>query len=652
MDTMCNRCKKHVSLYHAILMSNKDKLPKDKLVFSKQKLQNMKTFCIACATRECKYYTNLPPSNFKNVQKEECERTLTRAERVKKYTIEEQLGKHSAMSPPIESKVKDLELPEGFDVTDIVELGEGAHGRVFYTLDNPNVIHKQQRDQRTCEEWSKEFSTHMVAYQGWEAFVTEGPEWAKDAGKFLRVTRPFNFSETKDSCEITIERVCTPGSEVLDHVMLGRADFNYFVKGMGNIKGYKQISDLLGINFEQSVKAMGVFAGFLQYGLEFSGKDLEFVYATPCGSDMPPRIYVLDFGDAVQKVDNVKVAEEGIGYIESYPLANTEFWENYLATAKFFGDKDMAKEVRKLLSEEKGEDSMSPRANKSSRMMMAEESLDQSPACMDNLMENKEEALQRIRKLHENRNARQDLAKGLPFGKLDPDFKEKHGMKPVDDLQLENLIDKNIMTCSYLVGINALEFRSSLRDMELYYKVSPDLYARMPSLMFQNGKEVVNWMKSKWISIFNGDFNNLLPSWIEILGQKDSPELLQSLEKGDPQWTELYNDMVFSLILQVMDMRINEKSAMAERLEAERLETKRREEAFRAEEEKRLAWESMTTEERIKTLTTDKKSFVSNEVPKQEITLQDLYGLSRDQLRAQFGFNMRAASAVRRILKE
>ena len=379
MDTMCNRCKRHVSAYHAILMSNKAKLPQDKLAFSQKKLEHMKTFCIACATRECKFYMGLPPSKAKNNQGEECGRTLRRAERVKQYTREEQLGKRSAMmfddTEPqtgvfrpedfdnTRPSTRDLRLPGGFDDTEaktrdlegfdvIVELGQGAHGRVFYTLDEPNVIHKQQHDQRTCKEWMEEFTTQMAAYQGWEAFVTQGPPWAQEAGEFLRVTRPLAFTESQLSCEIAVERVCTPGAAALDHVMLGRPDFNYFLKGMGTIKGYKQMADLLGENFEQYVKAMGVFAGFMQYSLGFSGKDLEFVYATPCGSDLPPRIYVLDFGEAVQKVESAKVAEEGLGYIESYAFNNPEFWQSYLTTAKLFDSKDIADQVHQQLSEE------------------------------------------------------------------------------------------------------------------------------------------------------------------------------------------------------------------------------------------------------------------------------------------------------------
>ena len=76
-----------------------------------------------------------------------------------------------------------------------------------------------------------------------------------------------------------------------------------------------------------------------------TGKDLEYVYAKPYGDEGRPNIYVLDFGEAIDKVTSVEVASEAMTFVDSYPLNDPDFWESYMDTAKKFGKQDMAEAV-------------------------------------------------------------------------------------------------------------------------------------------------------------------------------------------------------------------------------------------------------------------------------------------------------------------
>ncbi len=237
---------------------------------------------------------------------------------------------------------------------DRVSLGEGAHGSVYYETDNPNVVIKRQRDTRACEMWENEFLGHRKVYDQWNQLIITGPEFIKKAGKFINVTQPIQFNNIDKWCEIKSERVCSQDSEKLFHTAFGHDDIDINNVGMGIIKGYKQLSQLLGKHFNEFINSLGIFIGFLHYSpiLEFTGNDLEYVFAKSCGSSNRPIIYVLDFGEALGKITSI----DDITYsmtlsLHSYPVSNDEFWKGYLSIAKYFDKLDLAKEVEKEIRE-------------------------------------------------------------------------------------------------------------------------------------------------------------------------------------------------------------------------------------------------------------------------------------------------------------
>lgn len=226
--------------------------------------------------------------------------------------------------------VKDFS-PEGE-----VQIGKGMHGTVSYAEKEPGVVIKRQHDARTCAEWAKEFEVHSIVYNEWEKIASND---------LVRVSKPNSFVEEDKNCELRSQRLHTPGSDHLFHVMLGRDSMDMYVKNMGQIKGREQITKILGDKLGDYIKAMGEFIAFMQYGLGFTGKDLEYVYAKPYGDEGRPNIYVLDFGEAIDKVTSVEVASEAMTFVDSYPLNDPDFWESYMDTAKKFGKQDMAEAV-------------------------------------------------------------------------------------------------------------------------------------------------------------------------------------------------------------------------------------------------------------------------------------------------------------------
>lgn len=217
-----------------------------------------------------------------------------------------------------------------------VQLGKGMHGTVSYAEKEPGVVIKRQHDARTCAEWAKEFEVHSIVYNEWEKIASND---------LVRVSRPISFVEEDKNCELRSQRLHTPGSDHLFHVMLQRDSMDMYVKNMGQIKGRKQMTQILGDKLGDYIKAMGEFIAFMQYGLGFTGKDLEYVYAKPYGDEGRPNIYVLDFGEAIHKVTSVDVASEAMTFADSYPLNDPDFWESYTDTAKKFGKQDMADAV-------------------------------------------------------------------------------------------------------------------------------------------------------------------------------------------------------------------------------------------------------------------------------------------------------------------
>ena len=140
----------------------------------------------------------------------------------------------------------------------------------------------------------------------------------------------------------------------LDSLRYESIDDDIIHTGMGILKGYNQLQQLLGQHFYEFINSMGIFIGFLHYSpnLEFTGNDLEYVFATSCGSSNRPIIYVLDFGEALEKItsiDDITYAMVFSGH--SYPVSNGEFWEGYLAVAKYFDKLDLATEVEKEVRE-------------------------------------------------------------------------------------------------------------------------------------------------------------------------------------------------------------------------------------------------------------------------------------------------------------
>ena len=236
---------------------------------------------------------------------------------------------------------------------DRVLLGEGDHGTVYYETDNPTVVIKRQKDTRACKIWENEFLGHRKVYDEWNQIITTGPEFIKQAGKFINVTHPIQFNNTDRGCKIKSERVCSQDSDKLFHTAFG-IDDDIIHTGMGILKGYNQLQQLLGQHFYEFINSMGIFIGFLHYSpnLEFTGNDLEYVFATSCGSSNRPIIYVLDFGEALEKItsiDDITYAMVFSGH--SYPVSNGEFWEGYLAVAKYFDKLDLATEVEKEVRE-------------------------------------------------------------------------------------------------------------------------------------------------------------------------------------------------------------------------------------------------------------------------------------------------------------
>ena len=267
--------------------------------------------------------------------------------------------------------------------------------------------------------------------------------------------------------------------------------------------------------------------------------------------------------------------------------------------------------------------------------------------CLDNLVANKDAVLARIEELHQNRDQRQLLSRGLQFGQLDPQY--RNHMAPVWERTQGDMMNDSILSCSYLIGINAGQFRRIPRDIKLYYYVSPDLNATMPALLFQNGREVVAWMKQKWGPIFLGDMRQLyIENWPIILGSEPNQELLKSLQGDDGRWSALYDDMVFSLILQVLSTAITDSAA-------ERLAEAEKQAVVRRREDERLKWESLSPADRIKHILTDPNNFIKGEIPDPEIPLLDIIknkDLSKKEIREKTGLNGRNVNRILRILAE
>ena len=221
---------------------------------------------------------------------------------------------------------------------EIIELGRGAHGIVYYDSENPDVIIKKQNDERGCKEWENEFTGHESVYNEWNGYTTEGPQFLKNAGKFINVTLPIEFSNIGHNCEIKSQRICTPNSDLLFHTIFGREDFDFEVPGMGILKGFNQLKEILGSELNDFIKSLGIFIGFLHYcpNLKFTGIDLEYVFARSCGTDDKPIINVLDFGEAVQTITNIDSILKAMVFIDSYPLDNDIFWKGYQEIAAFF----------------------------------------------------------------------------------------------------------------------------------------------------------------------------------------------------------------------------------------------------------------------------------------------------------------------------
>ena len=273
--------------------------------------------------------------------------------------------------------------------------------------------------------------------------------------------------------------------------------------------------------------------------------------------------------------------------------------------------------------------------------------------CLTGLLQHKDAALTRITQLMQSKKDRDALAQGLEFSRLNPEHYAEWQMGPVTEReQVGRPLDNNILACCYLIGIDAGPFRGiHLHELTLYYKTSPDGPQRtIPALIFQNGSELTGYIKSKWQALFYGDLSTDGDSW-KGFWPEDS-ELLKSLGGGEfatqemimapgasrgpeeaQQWKDFYNDMVFSLALQVL--QTNVQTSVPEVAPVPRPP-------------------EPTPYEEIKDMLDDKNSFTTQ--PKTNITVEDLLKEKRltyaELNGGKYNIKMRQARRIAKLLGE
>ena len=235
-----------------------------------------------------------------------------------------------------------------------------------------------------------------------------------------------------------------------------------------------------------------------------------------------------------------------------------------------------------------GEDEIAERPAKSSSMMGAGGGFGRAAeekTCRAALLRDKDATLARITYLQESKTARDALAEGLEFSQLNIPYYNQNGeMDPVTGREnpLQPL-DDSILACCYLIGIDTWTFNPKQHEVTLSYQTSPDGPIReIPALPFQNGLEVTGYIKTKWEPLFGGDLTTQGETWAGFWGwfwnwHQSIPGLTEILMKSlgagrssDPRgyeeaahWRDFYNDMVFSLTLQILKSSLEDSPEVA-----------------------------------------------------------------------------------------
>jgi hypothetical protein len=290
--------------------------------------------------------------------------------------------------------------------------------------------------------------------------------------------------------------------------------------------------------------------------------------------------------------------------------------------------------------------------------------------CLQYVYANKEQALKRIKMLHENREERENLSKGFPFSELNAQYLKDYGMEPVNNIPKDNELDASILSCSYLIGISAEPYRTSLHEFQLGYYYKPNLLAAIPALIVINGCDLLYWIRSKWAPIFRGDLQVYKYSWIRIFNEylksikqiSTEEELISSLKsaefieelisslKSAEYWKPLYDDMIFALTLQVLKENIEDSIQRTEDEKHDRERYEKRQMAIEAEE--KVA--ELPIDKQIQLILEDPNSFVE-EMVNRNLTrkiIEDTQEMKNIEFRDEYGLYPRARLKILRMIRE